>query len=192
MSSKASAAPPRDRSWPLGLVPCLPSSLLPARLHHDHFLQAPTGRPCLEGCRQQPPHCLLSPAQKKHRHHTGTAHGCLEKLMLSRWARHSLRKSVSLPPAERKEAFLDNYSPREPKDWLCLLSVFSYNTWSAEIFFSFKVPHPHPPFSVFGCGDREDEWIPNLQGTWTFQNCERHVLTCAWLLNPWGKELSKT
>lgn len=60
---------------------------------------------------------------------TGTALWCLEKLMLSRWALHSLSTSVSLSlsPAERKEAFLDNYSPREPKDcfvyWVFLVTT---------------------------------------------------------------------
>lgn len=80
------------------------------------------------------------------------AHRCLEKLMLSRWAPYSFSTSVSLT-SWKKEACLDNYSPREPKDWLCLLSVFSYNTWSSGIFLALA--------SFFCFWLWEYEWIAN-------------------------------
>lgn len=104
--------------------------------------------------------------------------------MLSRWAPHSLSKSVSLPPAERKEAFLDNYSPREPKDWLCLLSVFSYNTWSAEIFLASRFLCPPAPFLflVAGIGKMSELPINRALGHFNIvKGMFLHVHDC-WIL----------
>lgn len=122
---KACAAPPCDVLVP---GPCPLPSKFPSFPHgfptttssrlHPHPAPRQT---CVEGCPQ-----LLSLAREKHRNCT-LVFGKINAFKMSS-AHFLARLSLSLSAAERKEAFLDNYSPRELKDWLCLLSVFSYNT----------------------------------------------------------------
>lgn len=123
---KACAAPLGDRSWYLGFVSCLPSSHPPPTTSPRPRPPDPPKADVCGGVSSAVSSLLLFLAQEKHRNYT-LVFGKINAFKMSS-AHFLARLSLPLSAAERKEAFLDNYSPRELKDWLCLLSVFSYNT----------------------------------------------------------------